>query len=68
MSTANRLTLLENSVLRLATAKLDVVTHQAHISLEDDRYLDLVTSVTSLADRVTALEEWAITRIQATGT
>lgn len=67
MSTEARLTSLENAVINLAGNKLDIVTHEAHISLEDARYLDLAGTITNLQNRIQALEEYIISDIAATG-
>lgn len=66
-STDQRLTLLENSVIRLASSKVDVAGITDRNNLEDTRYLDLVATLQSVQSRLDAIETWVITHIQATG-
>ena len=66
-STEQRLTLLENSVIRLAASQVDVAGLTDRNNLEDTRYLDIVASIQSIQSRLDAIENWVITHIQATG-
>jgi hypothetical protein len=56
-STEERLTQLENSVLKLANNKLDVADLSAWTNGWNAQYIDLVTAVNSIKHRIDTLEE-----------
>lgn len=63
-TTEARLTSLENSVIKLASNKLDITDHNTWTSAWNAQYLDLLAAVNSLKRRVDSLEEKIINIIE----
>lgn len=59
-STNERLDALENVAVKLASNKIDTADHNAHIAIENTRYLDLKSALLDLLARIQAIEEWII--------
>ena len=62
-TTEERLGKLENSVIQLASNKVDRVTLIARNNIEDTRYTDILSLLTNVANRLDVIEQWVTSHL-----